>query len=245
MTSVFTENRANMFEAIHARLEFSDKLIGGCPKDPKLVQGWLRKNIGIDDEMEILERTRTHLSEMGVEVAASATFEEIVQASESLAGEIKTQGFKRDDDGRPFIESRQIKAGIKESVNILFAKEKWGKTGKGPRGFTAERVFVKPDKIVVGYEVSGVELFVGHLTGPNGPRSTIGYAEYVEQPCIDLFLLSLKGALNTDKWAAIWTHMELNGLGAMRSQGFGQFEVVEFEAVDVADVPTDGALALA
>lgn len=236
MTSVFAEQKAGLYEAHRLRLRFTDQLRGGCPKDPKLVQGWLRKNVGIDDEMELVARTREHLVEMGVEVPENATFEEMIDATDNLAAEIKTQGFKRDEEGRPYIESRQIKAGIKESVNILFAKEKWGKTGKGPKNFTAERVFVKPDRIVVADEIDGVDLFVGHLNGPSGPQSTIGHVEYVAEAEFDLYIAAVRDSIDTKRWGLIWSHMELNGLGAMRSQGFGQFEVIEFEPVDVREV---------
>ncbi len=236
--SVFASYRDEMFERINLRLRFQDRLVGGNPKDPKLVQGWLRKNMGLTDEVELFERTRAHLVEMGVEVGADATYEDLVKASESIAEEIKTQGFKRDEDGNPYIEGRQVKAGIKESVNILYAKQKWGPTGKGPQGFTAERVFIEPDHIPVGNgDAVKIDLAIGHTTGPKGPQSTIGYYEYVEQAEISFSILQLRAqnttkqepALDIDQWSRVWAHLELNGLGAMRSQGYGQFIVVEFE----------------
>lgn len=235
--SVFEKQRSEMFDTVHVTLRFADRLVGGNPKDPKLVQGWLRKNMGLNDEAELWSRTRQHLTEMGVEVAADATYEDFVKASESIAEEIKTQGFKRDQDGNPFIEGRQVKAGIKESVNILFAGQKWGPTRKGPKGFTAERVFVRPDLIPIGRaEDVKIDLAIGHTTGPRGPQSTIGYYEYVERAEVTFDLLQLRAqndaaqepALNETQWGQVWTHLELNGLGAMRSQGFGQFEVTQF-----------------
>lgn len=209
-------------------IQFHGRLIGGAPKDPKLVQGWMRKNLGITDEVELLERTKTHLVEMGVPTPENATFDDIVSASDHLADELKTQGFKRDIDGRPYIESRQIKAGIKESVNILFASQKWGATRKGPKNFVAERVFVTPDVIPVGDDIDGVDLFIGHIKGPRGPQATIGYAEYVEQATISFTIKVLVESLTPTQWANIWSHMEYNGLGAMRSQGYGQFSVLRF-----------------
>lgn len=245
--SVFAERHEEMFERILVGLRFTDRLVGGQPKDPKLVQGWLRKNMGVEDEVELLARTRTHLQEMGVELTANATYEEMVAASEALAEEIQTQGFKRDDQDRPVIEARHVKAGIKESVNILFGTDRWGPTRKGPRGFTAERVFVFPQRIPVGgSDDVKVDLAIGHITGPQGPRSTIGYYEYVEhaEARFEIRQLRAQGAKETDdgkkvgepaldfdQWSKVFTHMELNGLGAMRSQSHGQFEVVKFEVV--------------
>lgn len=245
--SVFADQRAKQFDAIRVTIQFEDRIVGGAPKDPKLVEGWLRKGMQLEDE-DIRVRMIQHLTEMGVEdISADATVDQLLEATSRVAGEIKTQGFKRDELGHPYYESRQIKAGIKETVNILFAGEKWGKrakddsrgsySGKGPKAYAAERTFVKPDHLVLADDISGVDLFIGHVSGPTGSRSTIGYAEYVTRPQISFVLLTNKDSSHLSKaWPQIWTHMELNGLGAMRSQGFGQFEVIEFEPQDTVDV---------
>lgn len=257
-TSVFAEQRDKMFQHLRIEIEFVDRLAGGSPKDPKLVEGWLRKGMGITDREELALRTRQHLREMGESLDeemqkvvndASSTMEDLIKVSEKIAGEIQTQGFKRDEEGRPYIEGRHLKAGIKETVNILFAGEKWGAIngkgsgmsyqGKGPKSFTAERVFVEPRQIVIGDpDDIEVDLFIGHINGPQGPQSTIGYYEFVYQKPVALEVLQLRSqkkggkgepALDPETWAKVWSHMELNGLGAMRSQGFGQFVVTKFE----------------
>lgn len=257
--SVFAQQRFDMFEHIDIELVFNDRLIGGCPKDPKLVRGWLGKNLGITDEKQLNRRVFQHLSEMGVlpeDATEDISNEDMDAALDKAGDELKLQGFKRTPDGAPFIEGRQIKAGIKEAVNILFTGgAKWGQLkgrnakgqetktyqGKSPRSFTAERVFVEQDILVVGgSDDVRRDLSIGHIVGPEGPRSTIGHYEYTSQSEIALRLLQLRsqkeggsgeGALSQDQWAQVWAHMELNGLGAMRSQGFGQFVVTKFEVV--------------
>jgi len=240
--SIFADHRNSQFEARRVTIQFVNRLIGGCPKDAKLVQGWLGKNMGLEGE-DLRIRMVLHLIEMGVDVPEDATVDELMEATDKLAGEIKTQGFKVNEDGRPYIESRQIKAGIKESVSILFpggkaaGTYKWGKTGKGPAAYAAERAFVQPEQIIVADEVDGTDLFLGHVSGPRGKMSTIGYAEYVERPTISFVLLTARDSDDLDKaWPDIWTHMELNGIGARRSQGFGQFEVIEFAKQDTTDI---------
>lgn len=44
----------------------------------------------------------------------------------------------------------------KECVNILFAGNRWGPTKKGPKSFTAERVFPWPDRIYLGNRPKGM-----------------------------------------------------------------------------------------
>lgn len=229
MTSVFSDRYQDVFTTYECEIEFHHRLQAGIPKNPKVVESWLRSKAGISDEAELLQVMRRTLDDMGVEIPANATYEEIVSASEEIAGAKQTCGFKSNGSG-PYIESRQVKALLKESVHILYAKEKWGKTGKGPKSFTAERVFVEPQQILLGRsEPDGVELFIGHITGPQGPRSTLGYFEFVEGATIGFRVLVLEDSITPEQWVRIWIEGERLGLGALRSQGHGTFEVTKWE----------------
>lgn len=240
--SVFAEYRDETFDLYKVTIQLNDRLVGGQPKDPKLVEGWLGKNMGLEGE-ELKARVVQHLQEMGVEVPADASYDDVQKALAASASEIKTQGFKRTKDGKPYIEARHLKAMLKESTAIVYPRgqHKFGSYrnaagttvgGKEPRSYVAERVFVKPEKIVVADEINGVELAIGHIDdwkADGGTRATIGYFEYVEQPEIEFYVEARKGCLTGEQWGNIWTHAELNGLGAMRSQGYGQFVVTRWE----------------
>lgn len=245
--SVFTKQREKQYDVISIEARFTDRLVGGTPADPAMIEAWLRTKMGLTDEIEIGELTRKAMAEMGLDDPDATTYDDAVNISTEIAALKHTQGFKRTPTGLPYVESRIVKAAIKENVNILFAKEAWGRTKKGPKSYTAERVFVKPDIIVVG-EPADVhrDKFVGHITGPKGPQSTLGYYEYVENTWIEFEVWQLRDqhssangepSLKPEQWEKVFTHMELNGLGAIRSQGFGQFEVMRIsggglEAVD-------------
>lgn len=219
----------DVFTTYHARLAFRDKLVGGVPKDPKVIEGWLRSRAGIDSGDEVRAALLRTLSELGVDLQAEMSFEEIVRASESLAANRQTTGFKIGSRGL-YIESRQVKALLKESTNVLFGGERWGPTRKGPKAFVAERIFVRPDQLWLGVtEPSGVELMIGHVNGPRGPQSTVGYHEYVERPELTFDVLVLRDCLSAQQWSEIWAHAQENGLGAKRSQGFGCFDVAEWQ----------------
>src|SRR6266496_841962 len=173
MSSVFAAQADNVYARYFVRVEFRDRVMGGVPRDPKIIEGWLRSKAGIDDTEELRQVTIRTLVEQGVEVPADATFEDIMKASEQIAATHQTNGFKRDSDGL-YLESRQVKAMLKEMVNIWFAgekAEKWGRTRKGPKGYLAERVFVNPDRIHLDREEpDGVELFIGHVTDRKSTR---------------------------------------------------------------------------
>jgi len=229
MTSVFAQHKAEIFTTYRAQLTFRSKLLGGIPKDPKIIEGWLRSKAGISSEEEVRQAMLRTLVELGAEVRPDMTFEELQEASKHLAAVKQTNGFKRDTDGL-YIEDRQIKAMIKESVNILYAGERWGKTKKGPRNFTAERVFVSPERIHLGKaDPDGVEMMIIHASGPTGPIHSLSYSEYVEQPVITFDVMVTKDEIAHENWPEIWLHAEENGLGANRSQSFGRFDVTGWE----------------
>lgn len=247
MTSVFRTHRDQQFARYEIDIHIPGKLVGGQPKDPRLVEGWLSKSMGLEDD-ELKAKVVQHLHEMGVDISAADSYEDIRGALEATAGEIKTQGFKRMVDGAPYIEARHLKALIKESTNIVYPRgsvkfgtylsvsgKKAGQMvgGKNAKEFVAERVFVLPDTIRVADDISGVELAVGHITDPRTfeKRSTIGYFEYVAGVTFTAEILAHNECLTDEQWAMLWTHAELNGLGAMRSQGYGQFEVTRWARV--------------
>lgn len=225
---IFTATAPTVFTTYSARLRFRDRLMGGVPKNPKIIEAWLRSKAGIEQEEEIRRATLRTLLELGADVTPDMSFEELERASEALAAQRQTNGFKMDEHGL-YIESRQIKAMLKESVNILYAGDRWGKTKKGPRSFFAERVFISPDRVPLGRkEPDGVDLFIGHVSGPKGPQSTLTYHEYADQPEITFEVMVLRDEVKAEHWPEVWLHAQENGLGALRSQGFGRFDVEEW-----------------
>lgn len=232
MTSVFAARRTEVFTTYDVTIEFRSKLLGGVPKDPKVIEGWLRTKTGISNEEEIRQMMLRTLTDLGAEVSPSMTYEQLVEASEHLAASKQTNGFKRSPEGL-YIEDRQIKAAIKESVNILYAGDRWGKTKKGPRNFTAERVFVSPERIHLGrMEPDGVEMLIVHVMRPQGPVSSLSYHEFVEKPECSFRVSVTRDEIDHENWPEIWLHAEENGLGACRSQSFGRFEVTKWAKAD-------------
>lgn len=231
---IFSES-STLFTRYACRLELRHKLIGGTPKDPRLIEAWIRTKMGIEKQEELRTLTLRTLLETGVDLPQAATFEEMEEAVQSVAGVKQTVGFKQNAGGL-YIESRTIKAMLKEVTNILFAGTLWGKNGsyrgKGPKSFLAERVFVNPDAIALDrLDPDGIEMFVGHITDKLGPRSTLTYYEYVERPVLEFECLVARDAVPHEAWPDLWSLAEENGIGALRSQGFGRFDVTAFARV--------------
>lgn len=243
--SVFADD-APLFLEYRTQLQFRGKIAGGIPKDPKVIEGWLRAKAGVTQDEEVRHMMVRTLIELGAELASDETdMDKIIKASEEMADDVKTNGFKSDENGL-YIEGRQVKAALKESANCLWAGDQdWGKTRKGAKNFIAEHVFVKEDSIYLGVtEPTGVSLHIPHIKGKDGTRSALQYVEYVLRPLISLTVqvdalaeaeLSKETkklvSVNTARWSQLWQHMQENGLGAMRGQGYGQFDVVLWERV--------------
>jgi hypothetical protein len=217
------------------------------PKDPKVIQGWLRAKAGIEEARELAEVTVRTMHENGHDTGISPqdfqtmdpneVYDVLALAADEYADTKNTNGFKSDEDGL-YIEDRNVKAMLKESTNIVFPYQKgkpegqWGVTKKTPRSYLAETVFVRPGRLHFGsHEPDGIELVLGHVPSSKGKKSTLTYHEYVEKPILSFEIDVMRDGLTLDQWGLVWLHAQSNGLGALRSQSHGRFEVTKFERV--------------
>lgn len=238
IVGVFDAIEAEMYVYYRVVVQFTDKVMGGVPQKPDLVAGWIRSRMGVTDATELAGVVRQTLLDLGVETPENATLDEIVAASEKIGLERHGNTFKRDANGC-YIETRQIKSGIKEAVNVLYAGDRWGKTKKGPKNATAEWVFVDGHKVHLGRnEPDGTWTQHGVVSGASGSRSTLTQYDYCEQPQASFTIKSIidpadgKERILPEQWVKVLTYLQSSGLGALRSQGHGQFKVVEFGRVD-------------
>lgn len=233
MTSVFSAN--GMFARYATEIQINDLLLGGAPRDPSQIAGWIRRAAGVTQEEEVRQMLVRHLRELGEDVDEGAGYDDLVAASENAASERNLNCFKTNGSG-PYVEGRQVKAMLKEAVNILFAGERWGKRpgyqGKGPKNFVAERVFVAPDEIPLGDAEVRIEHRQGLVQTPQGPRAILQLNEAAHRPLLRFEVRVLDDCLEAEQWVKIWTLAEHLGLGAARSQGHGAFEVTRWERLE-------------
>lgn len=215
--SVFEAHRDNLYKYRWEGTLLVDHLVGGIPSDPKVAEGWIKKNMGADNQAIINEMVSKTMLDRGLEVDAAV--DEVVKTT-------KLNGFKRDDQGL-YIEGRQLKACIKEAANIRWAQERWGPTKKGTKSFFSEHVFVVEDRLHLGVDApTGIQQrFVSTFRGTG-----IQYEEYVEDAKVKFHLRS-DHKFTDDQIAELWLTAEQQGIGATRSQSFGRFNVVEWKAL--------------
>jgi hypothetical protein len=216
-----------------AHIRFTNRVMGGTPNNPDIIKGWLAAKAGVTDEQELLHMTAETLQQLGYEVTPDMPMDQIKEAMGLIEERAHTNAFKRDNTGL-YLEDRVAKAMLREAINILYAGKRWGVTKKGPKSFFVERVFVSPARIHLTRdgapisEADGTQLFIGHTDGPSGRQSNLTRYEYVERPEMRIRLAVLRDEIEADVWPEVWLLGERNGLGSLRSQSAGQFEVLNW-----------------
>lgn len=223
--SVFANQHRKFWPYVYEGTIVVDHLVGGVPSDDRAVAGWIKKNLGWDNERSIQEAVTQVMADRQVPLAEAA---DIVASTKSLAG------FKRDQDsGELYIEGRQLKACVKEATSIAVAagalsRRGWGETNKGSKSFVAEHLMVIEDRLPLGVkEPTGIQQRFVH----NGrTEAAIQYEEYVEEATFD-FTVETNYRFTDSYWAAMWVTAQQEGIGATRSQGFGRFTVTRWEQI--------------
>ncbi len=224
---VFDQYRDKVYKYEFAVGLLVSNLHGGVPTDPKVAEGWIRTKMLENRDDVVKELVAKTMAERGLDPDEPLTSD---QLDEVVAEAVKTRqlsGFYRTPEGELAIRGRHIKAMIKEAANIAYAKDRWGPTNKGTKSFFAEHVFVAEDWIPLGQMMpDGIDQrFVATWRGTG-----IQYDEYVEDVKIGFTVLT-DHKFTADQWGTLWVIAERNGLGAARSQGFGTFEVTQWDKV--------------
>jgi hypothetical protein len=235
-------------------------LVGGTPTDQNVAEGWIRTKMGLDSDDLIRQEVERVMENRGVTPEAAmeevtrnrhlSGFERnfrtpLARATQQQAidkgfvFEGVRQTFTQEQAERTFgellIRGRQVKAMLKEAVMIgvgagHIEATKWGKTNKAVKGFVAEHLFVLEDEILLD-EVEPTEIkqaFVHTFRG-----SGIKLEERLHGATVRFTLAADFDFTTKDKdfFGKVMVTAEQNGLGASRSQGFGRFETVRFDAL--------------
>lgn len=193
-------------------------MAGGLPADPRLVDAWQEAN---------WKKARLLPGDPTTPTEAS---ERTLALMEGIPEEKGFTVFPREPGtGRLCVEGRQVKAGLKESANILKTILPVGTPPKvvALRAKLAERVFVVERLLPFIPETTesddNIERAI-HVMTMQGPRDAIKRSEIVKDRSISCTLKILNDKLFTDEvLETLLEHMAENGLGADRSQGFGRF----------------------
>jgi len=219
MTTASVIDSAHLYDSYCVSIEVRDRLDGGVPRDPELIQKWVESKTGHADE-----QTQAQIEDHMPDVDA---------ATEDVASKMWC-GFKRDDQG-PFIETRQVKAMFRECATVLGITSK----KRGSRQILQHAFEIKGDgggpKIHITAKDEGTDEGPIHIMTPKGPRSAIKRTDYVGPGStlfFEIWVLSTapqeKRHLGESDIRRMLGMAQENGLGANRSQGSGKFNVTNF-----------------
>jgi hypothetical protein len=203
------------------------RICGGVPNDPHIAKSWLEKKLGVTDDEQLQKLVlQTMVEREGI------TRDEAVK---EVIHKTSVNGFKADESGL-YVEGRQLKACLKEGISVAVAAGKvkatgWGTTKKWITNYFPEHVFVIEDTLHLldadGKHITErpepTQRFVSTFRG-----NAISYDEIVPEAYLNFRVISDHN-FSDEEWAMLWVTAEQQGLGANRSQGYGRFEVTQWE----------------
>lgn len=255
LDSVFAAEEQKVFGYQYTVRLLVDRIAGGVPNNDRVVEGWLRKKLGVNDTQALQEEVAKVLvtrTEAGETVTKEDAIDEVIANS-------NINGFRRDPiTGVRYIEGRQLKAALKEAVSVAVASGKikatgWGETRKWITNFFPEHCFVVEDELYLGQlkDPQDRNSRVVPVTEPTGVSqrfvqtrfgSSISYEEYVDGAVIEANLIC-DFKFTDEAWRTIWVTGQQQGIGASRSQGFGRYRVIGWkQTLDNSDVASDSEL---
>jgi hypothetical protein len=217
--SVFARQREISWPIAFDGELFVENLVAGVPSNEHVAEAWIKSKTDVPDNL-LREAVAQTMAELGI------TKDEAIKVVDEQKN---LNRFKRDETGL-YLEGRQLKSAIKEAVSVAIASKKlkkqgWGATNKGLLSFIAEHVHVPDRRLYLGTDdADGVrQQFVHTFRG-----SSIKYEEFVDAAKIT-FTVETDWPLTDDEWMIIWTTGERLGIGASRSQSWGQYVVTKWE----------------
>ena len=225
---------AQMIEQMHVRatvtLQIRHRICGGTPKHPDTIAKWIDSII--QDKSKIRELAEQAKRDMSTDALTDDQLKEMAKGS--------WNGFRSNGLGL-YIESRQVKAALKEACDPV--GKKFGIWALGKQ--VAERMFVMGREIHLGAAApTGFIEGVIHVDDRwGGSLSALKRVDYVERPRLTFVVQMLalpyqtsaatgkKTIAPVDLLTALLHYGQDLGLGADRSQGEGQYDV---ESIEVA-----------
>jgi len=245
------EHDVNIYTKYKVTMVTANRLLGGWPKHPEselaMLEARHRKGLVKD---ETVEAARARVQEM----SSDDDIEESEKAKLKSWTGFKAEPDKIEPEGHGiFLETRQLKAGFKETATVL------GLTNvhRGVRQILQHSFFIRgcehPDRVYLydkGHkeadrkrlvEPDGHEETVAHVIGPQGPRSTIKFHDYVEPGTyieFEIWFADPKDKRMSEEFLTYCMQLaQDNGFGCSRSQGFGRVKFLTVEELQKGSLP--------
>lgn len=231
MASVFDKHRSQVWKYQFEGRIAVGQLAGGTPTNQNVMASHVRSKMAAPDDI-----LRDEISKVMVDRGVTA------EEAAKLVGDSKSlNGFKRTPSGQLTIEGRHLKAALKEAISVGVSTghvpgRGWGNTNKSALNFAAEHVVV--DNVFLPLERSDgspimeqdeiIQRFVHTWRGTG-----VQYEEVLYDAEFSFRVMTDTPEFSPEIWTKIWLIGEQQGIGASRSQGFGRYEVIQWDEVEV------------
>jgi len=213
---VIAEKR-HMWKRYEVTLEFEGKFAASLPKTREEIKAMLENRQATDAAL------RKRIGSGEVAVPVDELTEEVALAVGVDEEEVPQFGyatFCRDENGL-YYEGRCIRGHLKDCATQIQGLV----DVKALHSKVANKVYVETNKIYLGkQEPDGtVTRYVQAMTR-KGPRSTIKFIDYVEQPTLTFALRVLNDGVITESiLESLFEYGATHGMGQERSQDFGRY----------------------
>lgn len=240
-----------MWRRISVELGFKTRVIGGVPANREMIEIWIRSKMKAQTSEEeiqkLVTKTLEELPQLADEKAEAEnkwnTFKRDKDGICLESRQVKAMFKESANILRDMLTKMDQKV---QKAAVKAAKEAGDESAKeGKSKFTnlksklAERLFVEGDYVFLMRDGKRVlnpdgrdERPINVMTAM-GPRTSIKRTDYVDPPCTARFDVRYlnDGLVDVDLIRALLEHSAYNGLGADRSQGNGQFEVLDIKPI--------------
>ena len=205
----------------HIKLEFRNLICGGVPRNPELIESWIKAKTGHEDEK------------------AKELTEEAIEAMKVELTDASWNGFKADKGHGLYIEARQVKAMFREGFTMtkVFVKKR-GSKQMYQHGLEIKGI-EHPEHLYLGRDkADGSMENPIHVQTAQGPRSALKRLDYIKGATVEFELWIYKvdaketRSIGEKELIHELTLLQEDGCGADSSQGNGKFDVIEFRKKD-------------
>lgn len=215
----FIHKEVGLFSKYRIMIQFRDKILGGVPKTKEMLKAWLETR-GMEDKFEELKDD------------IDGEFPEDTTEKEKRAW----TGFLKNDNGL-YMSNHQVKALFKECANTIKMTTMRG--NKGLKQILQHGVVVEPAQLYYQpchHAPDGYIEMAAHVGVATGKRAILKRHDYLIQPKLEFEVwvpdaINVGGLLSEYKLKILVGLGATNGLGCCRSQGYGQFIVLEWECL--------------
>lgn len=220
------------FKHYEVEIKMRDKLLGGIPWDSRFemnfdVHAWVQEQV---------RKLREKITSQGAKEKGDKILIDPKLTDEELEKYVKVPPhttFHISDEGKICLEEKNIKGLLKECVNTVYGRgRKSTLTGK----LVVRGVFMKPPKIVLGDTVNGTLKGIDgtlrrpvHAITPMGPRTSLQDVDFMHKTTLKFTLLVAAAEINLELLKGLLMLGQEQGLGAVRSQGYGKYDLVSIK----------------